>query len=213
MKTKILLLGLTILLILSCSHKNVKNSQSPIIQKPAKVYIPPFKYVANKNLQNFEIKIEMKKVKYSYNNELMDLIVRDLSEKFYLKIKNLRKDYKPYSFEDVENVFEEPCWEVPLKKIKRRFEIKYLIQGYIIKFIERQGNSFSVKTPAEVDFIITLKDLSTGKIIWQKEYHEKQETLSSNLLYFYKFLKRKGKWLSALELSESAFTKLVKELP
>ncbi len=211
---KLLLIFFILIFVASCSHKNVKKeNQNPEIKKPAKVYIPPFKYYRENGYSNWDIKVKKENISYSYDQESMILIARDLADKFYLKLKNMRKDYKPYSYEDVENVFETNAENVPLKKIKRRFNVKYIIQGYILKFVEREGNSFSVKRPAEVDFVIVMKDIDSGEIVWQAEYHEKQEPLSSNLLYFYKFLKRKGKWLSALELTENVFNKLVMSLP
>ena len=211
---KFLIIICSILFLFSCSHKNVKKENEISIKKPVKVYIPPFKYLkSSKNFVNLNIKIEKNKIKYSYNYELLDLIVRDLSQKFYIKLKNLRKDYKPVSIDDVENVFQTPVNKIPLDKIVQRFNIDYVINGYIIKFVEREGNSFSVKVPAEVYFIITMTNPKTGEVVWFTQYHEKQESLSSNLLYFYKFFKRKGKWVSVLELTESAFYKIISELP
>ena len=211
---KFLILCCIFLLLCSCSHKNVKKKNEVSIKKPARVYIPPFRYLkTSKNFTNLNIKIEKNTIKYSYNYELLDLIVRDLAQKFYIKLKNTRKDYKPVSIDDVENVFEAPANKIPLNQIVQRFKIDYIINGYIIKFVEREGNSFSVKVPAEVYFIITMTNPNTGDIIWYTQYHEKQESLSSNLLYFYKFFKRKGKWVSVLELTESAFNKIISELP
>ncbi len=214
MSKKIIAIFFSFIFLLSCSHKNVKVKQEVPIKKPARVYIPPFKYFKNpNNLSNLSFSVDKNIIKYSYKNELMDLIVKDLAEKFCLKIKNYRKDYKPVSIEQVENVFELPVNKVPLNQIIKRFNIDYIIQGYIIKFIEREGNSFSVRVPAEVYFVITIIDPKSHQVVWKESYHEKQESLSSNLLYFYKFFKRKGKWLTALELTESAFNKLVKDLP
>ncbi len=204
---------LSIVFLFACSHKNVKKSEVNV-KKPTKVYVAPFKYLkSSMKFSNLDIKIEKNMIKYSYNNELLDLIVRDLAQKFYIKLKNLRKDYKPVSIDDVENVFQVPVNKVSYEDIAERFNVDYIIQGYVIKFIERQGNSFSVNVPAEVQFIIIMKDIRTNKVLWYKQYHEKQESLSSNLLYFYKFFKRKGKWVSVLELTESAFNKIILELP
>jgi len=211
---KILWIFFILIFMISCSHKNVKKvNQNSEIKKPARVYIPPFKFYQEYGTTNWDIKVKKENIAYSYKQESMILIARDLADKFYLKLKNLRKDYRAYSYEDVENVFETKAENVSLKEIKRRFNVKYVIQGYILKFVEREGNSFSVKRPAEVDFVIVMKDIDSGDIVWEREFHEKQEPLSSNLLYFYKFLKRKGKWLSALELTENAFNKLVLSLP
>ncbi len=204
---------LIIVFLFSCSHKNIKKNEVQV-KKPTRVYVAPFKYLKSPiEFSNLDIKIEKNMIKYSYNNQLLDLIVRDLAQKFYIKLKNLRKDYRPVSIDDVENVFQVPVNKVSKKDIAERFNVDYIIQGYIIKFVERQGNSFSVKVPAEVHFIIIMKDIRTNKVLWYKQYHEKQESLSSNLLYFYKFFKRKGKWVSVMELTEAAFNKIILELP
>ncbi len=210
---KIFFFILLLFFLFSCSHKNVKENKVQV-KKPTRVYIPSFQYLKlPKKFDNLDIKIEKDQIKYSYNYELLDLIVRDLAQKLYLKIKNTRKDYKPVSIDNVENVFETPAEKVDIKEIIRRFDVDYILKGYIVKFIEREGNSFSVKVPAEVHLIITLVDAKTGKLIWWTQYHEKQESLSSNLLYFYKFFKRKGKWVSVMELTEAGFEKIVLELP
>jgi hypothetical protein len=113
----------------------------------------------------------------------------------------------------VESAFNMPIDRIPLFEIVKRFKIDYVIDGFVYKFIEREGSEFSVKKPATVHFVISVRDAMNNDAIWQKEYFEEQQELSKNLLNILNFFKRKAKWLTALELAESEIDKIVRELP
>lgn len=197
----------------SCAHKkDVKKISQITIEKPAKVFIPPFLKVNENIKRNFKCQVKDKSIVCNYTDEQFKLIGRQLATKFYFALQK-REDYKPVSIDTVENVFQKNIDEISINKIVERFKIHYIIEGFVYKFIERKGSDYSVEEPATIHFVIALRNAVTGEIVWQKEYYEKQQELSKNLLNIFNFFKRKGKWLTALELAEQSIYKVVDELP
>ena len=208
-----LLLIFSFLLFLSCAHKkDVKKVSQITIEKPAKVFIPPFTKVTERIKKNFKCEIADKSIVCNYSDEQFKLIGRQLATKFYFALQK-RDDYKPVSIDSVENVFQKSIDKISINEIVEKFKIHYIIEGFVYKFIERKGSDYSVEEPATIHFVIALRNAITGEIVWQKEYYEKQQELSKNLLNIFNFFKRKGKWLTALELAEQSIYKIVDELP
>jgi hypothetical protein len=212
---KIFLFISMLLFFFSCSHKKDIKTSSPEyqIKKPAKVLILPFKKITQANERKLTCNVINKKVVCSYSDEQFKLIGRKLADDFYYALKEKREDYKPISIDTVENAFNRPFKFIKLQDIVRRFNIDYLIEGYIYKFIEREGSAYSVKRPATVHFVVGIRDAITGEVVWQKEYYEEQKDLSQNILNIVNFFKRKAKWLTALELAEYELNKIVSEMP
>ena len=70
----------------------------------------------------------------------------------------------------------------------------------IYRFQERKGGNFAVEKPASVAFHMHLmKDGVVGRVF---AYSEEQKALTQNILTMGKFLKRGGKWVTAVELGE-----------
>ena len=201
------------ILFFSCSHKNnVKKVDQVPIKKPARIFIPPFVKVTQNIEKKFKCNIENKKIVCNYSDEQFKLIGRQLASKFYFALGN-RDNYRAVSIDNVENAFQKSIDQININKISEKFKIDYIIEGFVYKFIERKGSEYSVEEPATIHFVIAIRNAITGEIIWQKEYYERQQELSKNLLNILNFFKRKGKWLTALELFENAIVKIVNELP
>ena len=198
---------------LSCSHKKDIKRENSLIRKPAKVIILPFKKINSSLEKHLKCDISNKKVVCSYSESQFKQIGRQLATDFYYSLKDNRKDYEPVMLDTVERAFNKPISMIPTYEIVKRFKIDYIIEGFVYKFIEREGSDFSVKRPATVHFVISIRDSQNGDAVWQKEYYEEQQDLSKNLLNILNFFKRKAKWLTALELSEMEIDKIVKELP
>ncbi len=198
---------------LACSHKKDIKRHDSLIKKPAKVIVMPFKKVTSKMEKDLKCNITNKEVVCSYPESKFKQIGRQLATDFYYSLKNQRKDYHPVMIDTVESAFNMPIDRIPLFEIVKRFKIDYVIDGFVYKFIEREGSEFSVKKPATVHFVISVRDAMNNDAIWQKEYFEEQQELSKNLLNILNFFKRKAKWLTALELAESEIDKIVRELP
>ncbi len=210
---KILSIIFILFLMTSCFHKNNIKKNDFIIKKPAKVIVMPFVKVNSDIQDKIRCKSPDKLIVCSYKDEQFKLIGRQLATKFYFALRDKRKDYNPVEIDDVENAFQQSISQINVNSIVSRFKIDYIIEGYVYKFIERKGSEFSVQEPATVHFVVVIRNAITGEIIWQKEYYEKQKELSKNLLNVFSFFKRKGRWLTALELAEHGINKIVNELP
>ncbi len=214
MKKRQLSLILILIFLSACFHKknNIKQTEF-IIKKPAKVIILPFVKVNNTIQRKIKCNSPDKSVVCSYKSDEFKLIGRQLATKFYFALINKRKDYEPVELDDVENAFQKNISQININDIVDRFKIDYIIEGYVYKFIERKGSEYSVVEPATVHFVVVIRNAVTGEIVWQKDYYEKQKALSKNLLNVFNFFKRKGRWLTALELAEHGINKIVNELP
>jgi hypothetical protein len=74
------------------------------------------------------------------------------------------------------------------------------IHMLIYRFQERKGGNIAAEKPASVAFHMHLmKDGVVGRVF---TYSEEQKALTQNILTMGKFLKRGGKWVTAVELAE-----------
>jgi len=86
-------------------------------------------------------------------------------------------------------------------EIGRSLGADAVLVGYVYRFKERQGSTYSVGTPASVAFDIDLVSVNNGRIIWYGRYNETQKALTDDLFQFGKFIKRKGRWVTAWEMA------------
>ncbi len=87
-----------------------------------------------------------------------------------------------------------------------------LILNRIFRFRERRGRNYAVAAPASVALDIRLVDVVTGKVIHHYEYNETQRSLSENILKINEFIKRKGRWVQAIELADFGVSKGVEKI-
>lgn len=84
---------------------------------------------------------------------------------------------------------------------------------YIYAFRNRVGTAYGVDSPTMVSFEMNLVSVATGRIVWQRDFNETQQTLNENLLQLGKFLQRKGRWVTAEEMAAKAIEDLLASLP
>ena len=85
-----------------------------------------------------------------------------------------------------------------------------IVVGYIYRFREREGTSFAVKKAASVAFEIKLLDGKTGAPIWQGTFDKTQRSLMENLFNLPTFIRGKGQWITAKELTDEGMEQLFK---
>jgi hypothetical protein len=90
--------------------------------------------------------------------------------------------------------------------------VDYVVVPMIINWRERVGSEIGATVPPSVDLTLDLIDVRTGGIVKHYHFDETQQTLSENLLDAQKFVSRKGRWLSALELAQEGLKKGISEL-
>jgi len=97
------------------------------------------------------------------------------------------------------------------KSVGSCMQADFLLVPFVTRWQERQGGEWGVTTPAAVTLDIYLIETATGQV---RRYHfeEEQRGLAENLLQGKRFFKRKGKWVTPLEIAVDAVGEGVAEL-
>jgi hypothetical protein len=150
-------------------------------------------------------------ISYGSQNTLTRLLQEKMEEK---------RTFKVLPKETVEGAF--------LKSDKERFESNpepsslqlgkalnadYVFVGFVFRYEEREGSALGVEKPASVGFDVHLYRIKDGKRVWTGKFDETQKPLSENLLEIGTFVKGKGTWVKAEELSKIGMEKMLKKFP
>ena len=87
-----------------------------------------------------------------------------------------------------------------------------VLTSRVIRFRERIGDHWGVKSPASVAFVVDLVDVKRGDVVWSARFDETQRSLTENLLGIGDVGHRGIKWLSAGELTADGARKIVAQL-
>jgi hypothetical protein len=87
-----------------------------------------------------------------------------------------------------------------------------LLIGNIVEYRERQGGELGVESPASVAFDVELLNTANGERIWEYYFTETQRPLLENVAELGKFIKRRGKWITADRLAKEGIVEVVHEL-
>jgi hypothetical protein len=87
-----------------------------------------------------------------------------------------------------------------------------LLIPQVLDWHEREGSTAGVTQSAHVRVEFFLLRVDTGSIMDRSVFEEKQLGLSENLLNMGSFLKRKGQWVTAEDLTVESMRKAVKDL-
>lgn len=96
-------------------------------------------------------------------------------------------------------------------EVGRTAGVDLLVVPQVIDLVERDGGDAGVVTPASVVLDFYLIDIREGSLVARSRFDERQTGLAENMLDMPKFLMRRGKWLTALDLSREGMRKAIKE--
>ena len=96
-------------------------------------------------------------------------------------------------------------------EIGRKADVDLLFVPQIISWQERDGGEAGVATSASIKVEFYLIDIARSRLLKRSVFEEQQVGLSDNLLTVDKFFKRKGRWVSATELTKEGVSKAIKE--
>lgn len=116
---------------------------------------------------------------------------------------------------EVQEVFAKVPQGADNSRARRLGELVYadaVISGRLLRFRERVGEEWGVKSPASVAFILDLWDVKRGDLIWSGQFDETQKPLSENFFAIGEFSQRGGRWLTAEELALEGVKKAVNQL-
>jgi hypothetical protein len=84
--------------------------------------------------------------------------------------------------------------------------------GRVLRFRERIGDDWGVKSPASVAFVLDLIDVRRGDVIWSARFDETQKALSENIFGLGDIGQRGVRWLRAEQLATDGVKKAVGQL-
>ncbi|UTF49367.1 hypothetical protein NLA06_12450 [Desulfomicrobium sp. ZS1] len=89
------------------------------------------------------------------------------------------------------------------KSVGTCIKADYLLVPYVSQWQEREGGEWGVTRPASVTLDLYLIKTASGEV---RRYHfeEEQQGLAENLLKGGRFFKRKGRWITPLEIAAEA---------
>lgn len=100
-----------------------------------------------------------------------------------------------------------------LAEIGRILGADAVVTGHIYRFQERRGRKYSVESPAAVTFDIHIIKVNGGGIIWSGKFDETQKSLDKNLFNLTRFIKRRGRWITARHMAVTGLDDLFEEIP
>ena len=103
----------------------------------------------------------------------------------------------------------------PEARVRRLGQLVYadaVISGRILRYREREGEALGAQNPASVAFVLELRDVKRGDLIWSARFDETQKPLSENLFALGDFTQRGWRWLTAEELALEGVKKAVQQL-
>ncbi len=87
------------------------------------------------------------------------------------------------------------------------------VMGHIYAYEDKIGSAYGVERPAYVAFDIHVIRLSTGEVLWRRSFSRRQKDLTQNILDVGDFFSAGGRWLSAGELAQLGFERIMKTFP
>jgi len=100
-----------------------------------------------------------------------------------------------------------------LKKVGRELGVDVLAVGYVYRYTEREGYSYSVKHPESVFFEIHLIKTIDVSIILCCYFDKTQKSLMEDVFQISSFVKGGGKWMTARQLTEQGMNKIFETFP
>ncbi len=81
------------------------------------------------------------------------------------------------------------------------------------RFKQREGTELAVDSPASVNFRMSLRQASSGTVLWSADFRETQESFLANIFSYDKAQKRGFKWISVEQLMEQGIKERLAECP
>jgi hypothetical protein len=100
-----------------------------------------------------------------------------------------------------------------LRTVGSELGVEGVVAGYVFRYRERKGVSYTVEQPASVAFEIHLLRVSDGALVWRGSFDKTQTSLMENLLQSASFFRGKGKWVTAEELTGEGIEQVLKTFP
>jgi hypothetical protein len=210
-------LFLVIFLTLSMTAQAVeKNAEG--VKSPMRMAVIPFQPLIPAKGQGSTVTCPLCGIGYS-SGKILEGSEKIVEEVFVDKLHDL-KEIELIPSDKVQGVYKRIASESltgPLlnifKKVGRELGADVLAVGYVYRYAEREGYSYSAKHPASVFFEIHLIKTIDGSIIWRGFFDKTQKSLMEDVFQISSFFKGGGKWMTARQLTEQGMNKIFETFP
>ena len=94
--------------------------------------------------------------------------------------------------------------------VGRILDADTVMVGTLSQYSDRGGSEWATDSPSTVSFSVDLLSTKDGSVLWGTSFTETQKPLFDNLFEIKKFVKRKGKWITADEMAKEGARKIAK---
>jgi hypothetical protein len=215
LKTCCLLLSV-FLMLTACSSRIISAEFIPSPESMKNVLVLPFKDISGLYGEENNLRCPVCGKVFPTGNVAEDADV--ILTKHLISLLKSRTGFKiiyPGEAGKLSNGFNTGNENIPseVKKIAengRTLGADTVMVGYIYRFKERVGTSYSVESPASVAFDLHFISVSDSRVIWAGHVDETQRPLSENLFEIGSFIKRKGEWVAAEDLATSGLESMLR---
>lgn len=207
------------LLLFGCSHADNKNiNLSTGSNLPVRMAVLPFQQILPEDLQKGAVESPLTGAIFDAAKPLGS--PEAILEREFLKVLRSRPDLAVVDGESAGPVFRavsSSSMRMSLREALcaagKELGVSFIIVGYLYRFRELQGESFSAEKPASVAFEIAMLNVADGKVVWRGIFDRTQKSLMENLLQSSSFLRGRGKWMRAGELAQQGLEEVMKTFP
>src|SRR3989339_979224 len=205
---------------IGCSHREIAMAGASLKDGPSlRIAVLPFQQIFPEDLQKGAVESPLTgaifdAVKPSGSPESM------LEEGFLRYLEKSRQNLAVVAGERVAAVFRNissSSMKLSLRKALceagKELGADLVVVGYLYRFRELQGESFSAERPASVAFEIVLLQAADGKVLWRGIFDRTQRSLMENLLQAASFYHGTGRWMKAEELAAQGLEEVTKTFP
>jgi hypothetical protein len=211
-----LLLGF---LLFGCSHT---DSEKPNLSygsgQPVRIVVLPFQQILPENIQKGAVESPL-------TGAIFDAAKPPGSpeavlEREFLGVLGRRSDLAVIDGESASPVFRaasSSSMRISLRDALcatgKQLDASFVVVGYLYRFRELQGESFSAERPASVAFEMVMLNVADKKVVWRGIFDHTQKSLMENLLQSAFFWRGSGKWMRAEELAKQGLEEVMKTFP
>jgi hypothetical protein len=103
--------------------------------------------------------------------------------------------------------------EVFVQRLVLQVKSDSVLMGWVFRYRARTGGPWGVQEPASVAFVALLLNGRDGRLLWRGQFDETQRALSEDVLDFFSFARRGGRWVTAKELASDGVNQLLLTFP
>lgn len=211
------MVGMVVILLMGCGGPTVRESESivPSHRSPGVIAVVPFfvSYAdtAGQRLvrcPGYEGYIAVGEIVPEGPQIITGLFRRRLVSDRY---KLVSQEMIARTLPALENLEGRP--EVLAQRLASQLRIDSVLIGWVFRFRERIGNAWGAQQPASVAFVALLFNGKDGKLLWRGKFDETQKPLSENVLEFFSFVRRGGRWVTARQLASDGISCILLTFP